>query len=240
MTDLKMDNKKVLAISQPRYIPSLNYIHRMVLADEFVYLDNVQYTSRDWENRNKIKTPQGETWLSVSIEKGKRERLIKDTLISKSDLKWPVKHLRAIELNYSKAPFFHEIFPFMKEMYESKWNRLMDLNIHFVDFVVDYLGIKCDFFLASKCEPSGVGQELLVDICKKRGATIYLSGPLGNNYISNKLWEDNGIKLVFHDYQYPTYKQRFEDFTPWLSILDLLMNHGKDSIGIICKEQQIL
>lgn len=233
-------DKKILVISQPRYLPSLNYIHRMILADEFVYLDNVQYTARDWENRNRIKTPQGETWLSVPIEKGKRERQIKDTYISKSDDKWASKHLRTLEMNYKKSPFFQEIYPFLQEIYSTQWDRLMDLNIGFVNFVVEYLNIECKFSLASECHPTGTGQDLLIDICKRKNASGYLSGPLGDNYIDKDVWEKNKLELIFHQYNFPNYKQQFGEFIPWLSVVDLLMNCGKESREIISREQQVL
>lgn len=227
-----MSADKRIHISQPRYLPSLNYFQRMIMVDRFVYLDTVQYTERDWENRNKVNTQHGPHWLSVPVKKESGEQLILETRIAEHD-RWRKKHLKTIKMNYAGTPCFDEIYPMLEEMYEKEWERLMDLNIYFVDRVCDYLGIDCTFLLASDLEAGGEGEELLMNICRELDAGAYLSGPLGRDYMHPERWRAEGIEVAFHDYEYPEYEQGEGEFVPWLSIVDLLMYHGRESRSIL-------
>jgi hypothetical protein len=226
----------IVTISQPRYLPACNYIHRMVLSDIFVYLDNVKYSPRDWENRNKIKLNNGKaSWLSVPVFHEHSNQLIKDTKIN-NETNWAHKHLNTLLYNYAKAKYFDRYIDFFKDIYSRTWEYLTDLNICIIDYIIKQLGLSCRFIRASEMDVNGKGQNLLIDICSKVGGDIYLSGPMGSNYIDNKTFETNEIKLVFHDYVHPVYPQIYGEFLPWMTFADLLFNCGDESIYYLNKE----
>ncbi|MCT4621494.1 MAG: WbqC family protein [Marinisporobacter sp.] len=225
-----------VAISQPRYLPACNYIHRMLLSDIFVYLDIVKYSPRDWENRNKVKLNNGKwSWMSVPVINKGREQLIKDTMLYNEE-KWALKHLKMITYSYSKAKYFNRYINFFEDTYNEKWNYLQDLNIHIINFIVKELKIKCKFIKASDLDVSGKGQNLLIDICKKVGGDLYISGPLGKNYIRQDVFEKKNIELFYHNYNHPIYPQIHGEFLSYMSIIDLLFNCGEDSLKYLKKE----
>lgn len=228
-------SQKIIVISQPRFMPALNYLHRMMLADQFVYLDTVQYTPRDWENRNKIKTSNGESWLSVPVIKQSREQKIQDTRID-NEQNWAEKQLKTLQQCYAKAPFYKEHSFFLEETYAKNWEYLADINEHIVEYACDYLEIECNFIRASSFNPEGSGEELLINICNHLDVNIYMSGSLGRNYIHAEKWQKEGIGLFYHDYEYPEYPQINGDFLPWMGFIDLFMNCGKQSREIIMQQ----
>lgn len=226
----------IVTISQPRYLPACNYIHRMVLSDIFVYLDNVKYSPRDWENRNKIKLNNGNAhWLSVPVHHEQSGQLIRDTRIN-NETGWAHKHLNTLIHNYSKAPHFEKHIGFFRDLYSRTWESLSELNIYIIDYIVRQLGLCCSFIKASEIDAEGKGQELLLDILDKVGGTIYLSGPMGRNYIDENAFEEKGIKLIYHDYVHPKYPQLHGDFIPWMSFIDLLFNCGDESMDYLNDE----
>ena len=231
--------KKVAVISQPRYMPSLNYFHRMVLADQFIYLDNVQYTPRDWENRNKLKGPEGFSWLSIPVVRESRDQKIIDTKIDKEQ-NWPERHIKTIRHFYSRAPYYHEFFYLFEQVYNKNWVYLYDINEEIINIFCDIWDINCSFRRASEAGVGGTGEELLINLCKESGADVYLSGEMGGNYINRENWDKAELDLYFHDYIFPIYPQLFGDFIPWLSALDLLMNCGKAGRQIFSEHQKSL
>ena len=227
---------KTVVINQPRYLPACNYIHRMTLADIFIYLDVAQYTPGDWENRNRIKTANGPILLTVPVMREKHEKLIKDTKIDNSK-NWSTTHLKAIQFNYKKAKYFDRYVKFFETVYSTEWHYLCDLNIFITDFIIKDLGIEAQFIKASelKLKPEAKGQELLIELCNKVDGDTYISGPMGRNYIEDETFRKANIKLYFHDYSYPVYPQLYGAFEPYMSIIDLLLNCGPESCEIMKK-----
>ena len=123
--------------------------------------------------------------------------------------------------------------PVFEEILTSEWDYLIDLNECIINYACQYLGIECRFVKASSLSIDGVGEQLLIDICKKLGAETYISGSLGRNYIDPCVWQDNKIKLLYHDYKCQNYTQLFGEFIPWMSFIDIFMNCGEDSRQII-------
>ncbi|MDZ7771602.1 MAG: WbqC family protein [Balneolaceae bacterium] len=168
----------------------------------------MKYSDRDWENRNKIMTQHGPHWLSVPVHQESSDQLILNSHISEHEKKWPKKHKRTIQMNSFGTPCFEEVFPLLEELYDREWERLMDINLYFVDLVCDYLDIDCRFLKASDLEAEGEGEELLLWICREREATeSTCPARWDGNYLTPELWEEAGITLTFHDYDYPEYEQ---------------------------------
>jgi hypothetical protein len=219
--------------SQPRYLPSAAYLHRMLLADVFVYLDAVQYTPRDWENRNRIKAAGGPVWLTVPVVHKNREQTVLETEIDNSQ-DWSRKHLRALELNYRRAPHFDEVFGLVAPLLSRRWKLLWELNLALVDALLGFLGRRAEWVQASSLGvETARGQELLIALCRKLESQLYLSGPLGRNYIEPERFRGAGLGLAFHDYVAAPYPQLHGAFLPNLSAIDLLFNCGRDSLAVI-------
>lgn len=219
-------------ISQPRYMPALNYLQRISLCDVMVYLDNVQYSPRDWENRNRIKTAQGWMWLSVPVVHTGRGQLIKDTRIDNST-DWQRKHIRSIEQWYGKAPYFQRYFPGIQRVIDKHHDFLLDLNHAAIEFLTGELKIECRFEVASELGVTGSGPGLLIAVCSRLGADAYVSGPLGRDYIDNEEFRAAGIEIFYHEYRHPAYPQLHGEFAPCMSAIDLLFNCGGDGYAIM-------
>ena len=191
-----MKSKKV-AIIQSNYIPWKGYFDIINQVDEFILYDDVQYTRRDWRNRNKIKTPNGLQWLTIPVEvKGKYNQKIKDTKIS--EFNWAKKHWRTIEMNYSKAPYFSELGNMIYDrIYACDWKFLGDLSITYIELIINYLGITQKTYRSSQLKIISQGNQKLVDICKHVGAKSFLVKPNTENYHPREYFKENGISFVY-------------------------------------------
>ena len=220
---------KKVAILQSCYIPWKGYFDLINLVDEFIIYDDVQYTRADWRNRNKIKTPQGATWLTIPIRhKGRYRQKIREAQVAIHG--WAFKHWKAICINYSKAQYFEEIKSYFEDLYEecSRETYLSKINYRFLKRIVDMIGIKTRISLSMDYEYRGDRVGALVDLCRQVGAGIYFSGPNAKNYLDEKRFELAGIKVCWMDYgDYSTYNQLYcPPFVHEVSIIDLLMNEG--------------
>ena len=221
---------KKVAILQSNYIPWKGYFDLIASVDEFILYDDMQYTRRDWRNRNQIKTPQGVQWLTVPVKvKGKYHQKIRDTEID--GIHWASAHWKALTHSYRKAPHFEEIAGWLKPLYfDEIYTHLSTLNRKFIEAVCNYLGIKTvinnswDYTLVEG------KTERLADLCAQAGGTEYISGPAAKDYIEESVFTDRGINLTWFDYSgYPEYPQLWGEFTHKVAILDLLFNCGKDA-----------
>jgi len=231
----------IIAGHQPNYLPYLGFFHKITLCDIFVIVDTVQYVKRGpfgWINRNKIRTPDDWLWLTVPVlSKGKYTQSIIDTIID--NLKpWQHKHWRSITLAYQKAPYFHLYKDFFQKIYETKWERLADLNEVIIRYIISALDIKVEITKTSTIKAEGQGTGLIVAMCKKLGADTYVHGKHGKDYIDPTKFADNNIKCIYQEFNHPVYRQAYEPFIPEMSIIDLLFNHGKESLTILKGNQQ--
>ncbi len=220
--------KKVL-ITQSNYIPWKGYFDAINRVDEIVLYDEVQYTKRDWRNRNQIKTPQGLQWLSVPVEvKGKFFQSVKESRIS--DSKWAKTHWASIKQNYSKAGFFKEYAEIFEQFYlNNSQVYLSDINRSLIEIVCRILGIHTKISFSDQYAKETEGKnERLIEICKKTNASQYFSGPAAKNYIDENLFKKENIEVVYLDYSgYAEYKQLYGTFVHQVSIIDLIFNEGK-------------
>ncbi len=218
----------IVSIHQPMYLPWIGYFNKIANSDIFVILDDVEYSKNDWFNRNKIKTPTGEQWLTVPvIYKKNSVSLIKNVSIDNNQ-SWNKKHLNSIKQNYSKASFYSEFIKFFEEIYLSNWNLLIDVNMKFLTFILKILELKTKIVFASQLEIQDKSTERLISICKNLGADTYLSGTGAKEYLATELFGKNNLKLIFQDFKYPEYKQLHGNFIGHLSVIDLLFNCGAE------------
>ena len=223
-----------LSIHQPEYLPWLGFFDKMRRVDRFVLLDTVQFTKEDFQNRNRIKTRDGWAWLSVPVYKtGRMGQSILDVEIC-NDSKWGKKTWGQLLQNYNKAPFFKEHRTFFESLYQAQHVSLCELNIAIIEALRKRFGLETELARASKLEitvedPSGY----LAAICEAHGATEYLSGTMGREYLDLEPFERAGVKVTFHEFHHPQYEQLFFGFEPRMSSVDLLFNHGPGSLGIL-------
>lgn len=225
------ENKdKKVAILQSNYIPWKGYFDLINMVDEFIFYDDMQYTRRDWRNRNKIKTPNGLLWLTIPIAvKGKFFQKINQTYVKNSQ--WASTHWRTLSHNYARAPYFHTYQNLFEELYLTCTAlRLSEINYHFIFAICKFLGIKTKLSWSSDYRIIEGKTERLVDLCKQAGGTEYISGPSAKDYIDPVLFKNAGIKLIYMDYSnYPKYPQLYPPFEHGVSILDLIFQTGPDA-----------
>lgn len=225
-----------IAIAQPTYLPWLGYFDLIEQVDQFVILDSVQFEKQSWQQRNRIKTPTGLQWLSVPvIFRGRLGQVIKDVEIRDPDF-WR-NHLRAIELNYRRAPFFPQYFPELSAiLHGGDSSRLLaELNIELMSWFLRILAIKTTMLRSSTMDIEGRRSGLLISLCRKLNADSYWS-PIGSAaYLlaDIHLFQKEGIDVYFQHYRHPEYTQLFPPFCPFASTLDLIFNEGPRAMEII-------
>jgi hypothetical protein len=229
-----MGGGMIAAIHQPNYLPWLGYFYKIYRCDVFVFLDNVQLPQgRSFVNRNRIKTAQNTLWLTVPCKKKDRPGQLISEVDIYNNIDWQKKQWRTLEHNYRKALYFSQYHDFFQDLYRREWTKIAELNEYAVEAISKIFGLNCKFIRASTLKVTGSGTELLINICKAAGADTYLSGSGGGNYMNEDAFEKEGIKLEYHDFKHPTYRQLWGDFIPNLSIIDLLFNEGEKSLEIL-------
>lgn len=216
-------------IHQPQFIPWLGYLQKIAAADVFVLLDNVQFKKNEYQNRNRIRTCNGWNWCTAPVQFHFGD-LINETRIQ-SNGPWRKKMIRALQTNYTKAPFFKTYIDEFELILNEEHATLAALNIAVVKWLCAAFEIDTPMQIASDFEglrddPTG----RLVDLCLRTGADAYISGADGPNYMDLSLFEQDGIGLYLQHFTHPIYPQLFckknTDFEKYMSALDLLFNVG--------------
>lgn len=229
----------IVSIHQPSFLPWLGYFEKVIRSNCFVILDTVQFEKNSFDNRNKIKTKKGNLWLTIPVKtKGRFDSMTWQELEIQNAENWRKKHLKTIEMNYSKSPFFKKYKNRLFEIIDSQHNRLLDINIELLNFLFDSLEVQTKIIRASDLKIKSKKSDLVLDIVKKLDGNKYYSGALGKNYLELEKFSSNGIEVIFQDYKHPTYNQINGDFISHLSIIDLLFNEGKKSHSIIVGEHE--
>jgi hypothetical protein len=219
-----------IAIAQSNYIPWKGYFDMIAAVDEFILYDDMQFTRRDWRNRNQIKTPKGVQWLTIPVlVKGKYHQKIRETEIDGTE--WAADHWKALAQNYRRAKHFSDIASWLEPLYlEQNFTHISQLNRRFIEAICKYLAIETAITSSWDYTLIEGKTERLADLCVQTGGTEYISGPAAKDYVDEMVFSDMGIKLTWFDYAgYPTYPQLWGEFTHGVSVLDLLFNCGKDS-----------
>lgn len=219
---------KTVVIHQPDFLSYLGFFHRLLHADLYVVLDDVQYvtgTSQCWMNRDKIKTQSGEKWLTVNTIKAPFGTNINEILIS-YEKKWQISSLDFIKQNYSKSTYFYEIFPYIEDLYRNCFDKLIDFNMASIQMLMHLFDVNVSMVYSSNLITSETKSKRLVEILKQVDATHYLSGIGARSYHDDAPFDEAGIHVVWQDFKHPVYPQQYGDFIPYLSSIDLLFNCG--------------
>ncbi len=223
---------KSIAIVQSNYVPWRGYFDLIRSVDEFVLLDDVQFTRRDWRNRNRIKTAKGPAWLTIPVRsKGRYHQLINETEVVGPD--WAINHWQKIEAAYKSAPYFDVYRGGLLSLFEQaqRESNLTNINFILLSEICKLLGITTPFSWSSDYGHVGSKTERLLRICVQANADCYLSGPAARAYIDPQRFIENGIELVYADYEgYPKYPQLYGEFCPNMSIIDLIFCAGPNAL----------
>ena len=225
-----MINKRI-AIIQSNYIPWKGYFDMIRAADVFVLYDDVQYTRRDWRNRNHIKTAHGLQWLTIPVQvKGKFNQRIDETLVK--DGHWAAEHWKTIRYHYTGTAYFSEYAEAFADLYEqaAEKTHLSKINYLFLNNMCEILGITTPIFWSHQFDLPAERQERLVEICRALDANQYLSGPSAKSYLNDDYFAEQGISVSYSDYSnYPEYTQLYPPFEHYVSIIDLIFNEGPNA-----------
>jgi len=221
------------AIHQLQYWPGLRFFSKMRSADVFVYLDDVQFEKREFQNRNRIRVADGWRYLTAPVlSKGRFSQKILSAELDGSR-RWRESHLLAIRTSYGRARFFRDYLPALESIYSARYRFLGELAEATISFLRAALGITTPVRRSSEFSLSSVSTRRLVDLCGAVGADEYLSGAGARGYLDAAMFRNAGIKLAWQDFKVVPYGQAFPGFEPDMSALDLLMNRGPDSAGYL-------
>lgn len=228
MTALAQKTKAM--ITQSNYIPWKGYFDNIAAVDYFVVYDEMQFTKRDWRNRNLIVTPTGVKWLTIPVEvSGKQFQKIKDTRVA--DKSWPNSHWLQLKQFYRKAPCFAEMADWIEPLYRNcKFEFLTDINLHFIRNINQFLNIATQIVSSSDFDLSSDKNRRLVNMCQHLGITEYYTGPAAKNYLDLSCFESKNITVNYFNYDsYTSYQQLNDEFTHGVTILDLIFNTGNNA-----------
>jgi len=232
--------KKKVAITQSNYIPWKGYFDSIHMVDEFIIYDDMQFTKRDWRNRNKIKTPTGAQWLTIPVvTKGRYYQKINEVEIM--DNSWGRKHWNIIKHNYNRAPYFREFHDLFEELYLTiNENKLSKINEAFIKTICSVLDINTSINYSHNFHLGEGKTKKLIEICKKVDASEYFTGPAAKEYIDENLFIENNIKLKYFDYSgYKEYTQLYPPFIHSVSILDLIFNTGANAVNYMKSKNKL-
>ena len=217
---------KVVAIHQPEYLPWLGFFKKMMNAELFVFLDDVQFRKKGWQNRNRIRINDGTALLSIPVHTHSYPKINEVTIDNEKN--WSIRHKKSILYNYARAPYFDEIKDFIESIFEKKFQYLVDLNTEIIKFIMNELEIKSKIVFSSELEISKKGSDRVLDICKAVGADHYITGTFwAESNLRVEEFKKSNIDVEFQKFQHPIYKQIHGEFIPEMSIIDLLFNEGR-------------
>ena len=227
----------ILSIMQPAYLAWLGYYDRIMKSDLHVILDHVQMEKGGFTNRNRIRTKTGSAWLTVPVKKtGSLQDLQINKVECDNNQKWARKHMAGLQTWYGKAPFFKHYRDEISAIYENSPERLVDITDAFEKLLLSFLDIDTPMIKSSQMKVTSTKSQLVLDICLEAGASKYLSGPFGREYLDLETFSDAGIEVLWHDYDHPEYQQAYEGFEPYMSAIDVLFNHGPAARDIIFQD----
>ena len=215
-----------VGIHQPDYIPWLGLFYKMYLSDVFVHLDDAQFSNEAAHNFNRIKTSQGDFRLKFPVEYHLGDPI--NTVRPKYELNWREKHLKTMEMNYTKAKYFKETFPELKDVFMVDYHDVAEMNIAINEYIAGKFGIKPKFVRSSDFNMTSVREERVIDLCVAVGGTRYISGNGARVYQEEEHFTSRGVELTYLDYKPIEYPQVWKEFLPCMSVVDYIFNCGYD------------
>ena len=235
----------IVAAHQPSYLPWLGYLDKMATADLFVVMDDLQYQPQNFQNRNRIKVNNGTGWLTVPLQRGLQSDRIMEKKIQNAGgerHQWQRVTWLTIETHYRRAPYFADYAGELRDLYSWSWDYLIDLDLALLELARRWFGVTTPLCLASSLGLKGQKTERIIDLCKKVGASVYLSGSGGSStYLDVTAMRRAGIEVRWQKFEHPVYPQRYPEqgFAPNLGFVDLMLNCGPASSRIAFCHQEV-
>jgi hypothetical protein len=229
----------IVSVNQPAYLPWLGYFHRIAVSDTHVVLDHVQFEKNSFTNRNKVRTADGWCWLTVPLKtKGRFGDLAIRSVEIDNSTDWRARHWKTLQQHYRHAPHFAEHAAYFEDVYRRDWGLLADLLRDTTAYLLRALGITTPLVFSSDMDPRGAKDDVVLDLCRKAHARLYLSGAMGKKYLRKELFEQAGIAVAYQQYRHPEYRQgSHTGFGPSMAVVDLLFNHGPRSLEVLMTHQ---
>ena len=216
-----------VSIHQSQYIPWPAYFRKIALSDKFIILDDVQFQKNGIQNRNKLRNKNGDFWLTIPLSGSIEDKINEKFFL---DDRWVRKHLQSITQSYSKAPYWSEHSDGILSIYEGNIKKLDTINKLFIDYILMCLELETEILLSSELKVEGQKSGLVLNLCKKVGATHYISGKGAMDYLDLNQFNASSVEVSFLESKNPSYIQFQGGFIPGLSILDMIMNVSKEQI----------
>jgi hypothetical protein len=231
-----------VAIHQPHFLPWLGYLHRMAQADLFVLLDHVQFERRNYQNRTMIRMNDEARWLTVPVvQRSRDERIVDKEVDNRLDGAkwWSPNHFLTLRHAYREARFFDAYAAAIKRLFETRWEKLVDLNQAALDLLREAFGIRTRLVRSSELAVEGARGELILNICRAVGAGTLIAGFGGSRgYLDTEAFARAGVRIVPHAWKHPEYPQCGKPtFIPGLSAIDLLFNCGAQGRELLFAER---
>jgi hypothetical protein len=229
----------ILAAHQPSFLPWLGYLDKLAKADVFVVMDDLQYEAQNFQNRNRVKLNHGTAWLTVPLVAGAQsDRIVDKRIQHQASAKehWQRRNWMTLETHYRRAPYFARYAEELREVFVRRWETLVELDLYVLELACRWLDITTPIVRSSTLGLVGYKTERILDMCKKLGATSYLSGSGGSqSYLDSERLGRAGIGVVWQSFDHPVYAQRYSElgFIPNLAFVDLVLNCGERSRDIL-------
>jgi len=218
----------IVGIHQPNYLPYLGFFDKLRKSDVFIIYDDAQFTKGDFQQRNRIRIYHGWKWLTVPVEKKhipiNQIKIRNDVEIEGKN--WQEAHLKEIHDNYKKAPYYPSFEKDILQLYGQEYDMLIDINLKLIEFLMKSFKIDTEIVHSSELGFNSKSTERLVDLVSAVGGDVYLSGPMGKDYLDPRLFDEKKIQVCFQDFRHPVYKQQYDGFEPNMSAIDALLNAG--------------
>lgn len=222
-----------IAVMQPYIFPYIGYFQLINCVDHFVLYDDVNYIKQGWVNRNRILANGKENLFTIPLKKASSFTLINETELHQTLYdKWKIKFLRTLAQNYSKAPYFIRIYPIIEDVLKEE-KSVSVLATNSILAVMDYLGLKTKIYISSQdfSESKGMDRaDRLIDMSKKLNADTYINMVGGKELYSPEYFQKENVDLLFLKPRIKEYEQMGKTFIPALSIIDVLMFNGRETI----------
>ena len=219
----------IISAHQPAYNPWLGYIHKLLISDKFVVMDDVQFEKNSFINRNKILQKNSEIMLTIPVKtKNYKEKKIKDIEIA--DHYWKNKHLKSIEQAYKKSPLFDYIFSFLIPIYQIKSDFLIDYTNAYLDFFIKYLEIDTSIIWASDLSIKSKKLDYVCELTEKLNGDTFIFGAQGKGYATAEDLNSKKIIPYFQEYNHPEYRQSSKKTIPNMGGIDILFNENKANV----------
>jgi hypothetical protein len=228
----------IVAIHQPHFLPWLGYLHRMASADLYVLLDHVQFERRNYQNRTRIRIEGTARWLTVPvIQRSQKERITEKLVDNRlgGARAWADNHYATLRHAYASAPCFNQYAAALRRIYDTRWERLVELNQACLDLLREAFEIRTPLVRSSELAVEGARGGLILNICRAVGADTLLAGMGGSRgYLDAEAFARAGVRIEFQHFAHPHYRQRgAAPFASGLSALDMLLNCGPRSAELL-------